>query len=153
MKFFRKVYVVASELRLEKVLSETPEHIGVLTLTSRHTLKVLRESSDLLLYNDPKVLCNSLRLNECFDVLAMFGIEMPAMPNSMYRTYLRQEFQELPINDLSEAVRVVLLENRSQKKSAEKIMNFPKYLRAIALTSLRTEKERELYLETLEKIL
>lgn len=152
-KFFRKVYVVASEHRAEKVLQEIPEHVGVLSLTNRQTLKMLRESSDLLLFNDPKAICNSLRLNECFDVLAAFGIEKPVMPNSMYRKYLWQQFKELPISDLSEVVRGVLLENRRQKKSAEKVMLFPKYLRALALTSLQTEKELDLYLETLEKAL
>ncbi len=150
-KFFRRMYVVASSSQIEGIVEVIPSEIGVLELTSRQTLRTIKESTELLEFNSPTTIANSLRVSECFTVLDKLGIKVPRMPNSEHRVFISEKFKSIDRRLLSDVVRMTLLETRSQVHLAEIVVQYPKFLRSQALLVLKNESDCIKYLQALSK--
>lgn len=150
-KFFRKMYVVASSSQIEGIVEVIPSEIGVLELTSRQTLRTIKESSELLEFNSPTAIASSLRVSECFTVLDKLGVKVPRMPNSEHRVFIAEKFISIDRRLLSDVVRTTLLETRSQAHLADVVVQYPKFLRSQALLVLKNESDCMKYLQALSK--
>lgn len=150
-KVCRNVYITASENRIAKLLSTVPKKFGILTINRRGSLQEIRESADLIEFNDSKYLCDALRLDEAIGVLTNLGVEVPALPNTQLRSYLRSAFSNVDKEVLSDKVRETLLASRAQRHAAKQLVSFPKYLRSIGLSTLNSAEQRDRYLKRLNQ--
>ncbi|QQU89067.1 sce7726 family protein [Corynebacterium glucuronolyticum] len=149
-KFFRECYVVVSEQRAKQVQGALPEWCGAYVLTKRFTLVQEKPAEDLLEFNDPAVLCNSLRIDEAQQVLAAIDGQFPDMPNAVRRSYAVERFVEIGAETLSDYVRRALVESRkSSDKQIKRVAGLPKPFRAAYLSSKMSRNQQDNFFATI----
>lgn len=142
LSVFASVNVVTSPMQVDNALSLAPDDVGVLVLSSRFQLQVVREATDRPERIEPLAMLNTLRVQEAVDVLDGFGLSFPQVPNTRRWDALREIFVGLdPARVHAEAVRV-LKSTRSHPELMPFLQKLPTPLRAAALASDLSEDAR-----------
>lgn len=132
---FARVNVVTSPGQAEEVLRLAPDDVGVMVLTSRFQLQVVREALDSPDRIDPLALLGTLRTEEAIQVLASLGISFPDIPNTHRWSALRKTFAGLAPADVHAKSVAVLKANRSRANLEQFIKQLPKPLSAAVLAT------------------
>jgi len=141
-KVFASVNVVASESHIEKVASAMPRDVGVLELSRRFTISVVREAVDRPDQVCPLAILESLRTREAASVLEMLGHAPPDVPNTRLRASLREQFAKLAPAKVHSAMVVTLKASRSLLKLSDLVQQLPRSLHAAALSVPLRESDR-----------
>lgn len=132
---FASVNVITSHSHLESVLRIAPEDVGVLVLSPRFTISVVREAVDCPERIDPSMVLDSIRIPEAKLILKRLGVAVPQVPNTQERSVLKQIFREIdPVILHHETVRC-LKQTRSQYSAAGFVDQMPNSLKAVALST------------------
>lgn len=89
---FASVNVVVGHSHLDDVLTLVPHDVGVLLLTNRFRLSVVREAIDLPERTSPLMILEILRIDEAASILRNLGLEAPEVPNTRIRTEFKDIF-------------------------------------------------------------
>lgn len=141
-KVFASVNVVAGEGHVAKVAAAMPRDVGVLELSRRFTITVVRDATDRPDQVRPLAILESLRTNEAASVLSMLGCDMPDVPNTRLRACLREEFAGLDPSSVHSAMVATLKASRSLLKLSDLVKQLPSSLHAAALSVPLRESDR-----------
>lgn len=133
-KVFAKVYVIASEGHLPGVLDTVPSDVGVMMLTSRYSIRTVREAADRPDRICPATVFESLRSAEAVEILKRLKIVVPEVPNTQRHTALRAIFAELDATAVHKAMVTTLKRTRNLAPLSELVDDLPRSLHAAALS-------------------
>jgi hypothetical protein len=142
-KVFAKTYVIAGENHTKAVLDSTATHVGVMQLTSRHSIREVREAHDRAEMICPLTVFDSIRIEEAKELLRILGRTVPSIPNTLLRAEMRKEFASLPPALVHSALVNVLKKSRGLAPLKDFVEALPSALKAAALTSKLKQSERE----------
>jgi len=142
-KLFDKVYVVVGKLHLSKVLSSCETDVGILELTSRKNLRIIREATISTEPIDIPVLMRSLRAHEYRDIVSTLLNKKVDYPNTEIFSACESILKELPPSDVRKAFCTTLKKTRKIEK--EFILSLPRSLLMAGIGfKLRTDHRRSL---------
>jgi hypothetical protein len=130
---FASVTVVTSPRQTDAVLRLVPDDVGVLALSSRLRLQVVREAENLPERIDPTALMETLRSSEAAQVLERIGIEPPNVPNTRLWSELRKIYAALDPVEVHRHAVSVLKRSRSRAAQDAHISTLPPSIRTAAL--------------------
>ncbi|MBP5979771.1 MAG: sce7726 family protein [Halomonas sp.] len=125
-KIFDQVVVVTSDEHLEKVLCNVPCDVGVIELTKRNTLRVVKSANDNKEPVDVSVLMRSLRLKEYKEMVRLVTGKTPLQNNTEIFEVCERELSQVSSQVLREIFCKVLKETRKIDK--EYVTNLPESL-------------------------
>ncbi|MBD5380902.1 sce7726 family protein [Clavibacter sepedonicus] len=130
---FASVTVVTSPRQADAVLRLAPDDVGVLALSPRLRLQVIRETRDLPERIDPTALLDTLRSSEAAQVLSRIGVETPDVPNTHLRAELRRIYAALDPVEVHRHAVTVLKQSRTRAAQEAHIGTLPPSIRTAAL--------------------
>lgn len=130
---FASVTVVTSPSQADAVLRLAPDDVGVLVLSPRLRLQVVRETQDLPERIEPTALLETLRTTEAAQVLESIGIETPDVPNTRLWAELRKLYAALDPVEVHRHAVSVLKRSRSRAAQEAHIGTLPPSIRTAAL--------------------
>ncbi len=133
-KVFAKVYVIVGESHVSAVLEETPEDVGLMCLSRRHSIKTIRKAEDRSDRVCPRTIFESLRSAEARAILLNLGVPVPDVPNTMLHTALRGCFERLKPEDTHRAMVKTLQRSRNLAPLGELVDQLPPSLQPAALS-------------------
>jgi hypothetical protein len=142
-KLFDKVYVVVGQSHLSKVLSICENDVGILELTPRKNLRLIREAITSTEPVDISILMRSLRVHEYKDIVSAVSHEKIDYPNTEIFSACESILQKIPSHDVRRAFCATL--KRSRKIEKEFILSLPRSLLMAGIGfKLRTDHRRSL---------
>lgn len=145
---FAVVNVVTNPEQAEAILSIAPSDVGVIVLSSRFNLRVVREAQNVPERTSPLMMLSTLRVAEAVEVLQQLGVSFPEVPNTERWATLRECFEPLSPIEVQQAFTKVLKESRSSADSQDWIRDVPKPLRAAFLEAGKNPAIRKKLIET-----
>ena len=133
-RVFAAVNVIASEDHVRGVCRTVPEDVGVLCLSRRYQISIVREAVAQPERIYPTTVFDSLRTSEAGHVLKALGTEIPDLPNTRLRGAMRALFEELDPVALHEQMVQTLKSTRKLTPLSELVHQLPKSLHAAALS-------------------
>lgn len=133
-RVFAKAYVISSEDHVEGVLKTISSDVGVLKLSSRHRISTVREAVDQPDRICPVTVFESLRTAEAEAILAHLGASVPAVPNTLRRTAIREQFEKLDPTAVHVAMVDTLKRTRDLSPLKDLVERLPQSLHAAALS-------------------
>lgn len=140
-RFFAHVNVITGENHIKSVLATVPEDVGVLLLTERFQIATIRKSNYSPERISQEVIFDAIRRDEAKKILKKYGVEIPAVPNTLMYSSLRKLFLELTQHQAHEGMVEVLGTTRSQSEISDIIKAIPHSLQALVLSLPLTKKE------------
>jgi hypothetical protein len=140
-RFFAHVNVITGENHIKNVLATVHEDVGVLLLTDRFQIATIRKSQYAPERISQEVIFDSIRRDEAKKILKKYGVEIPAVPNTLMYSSLRKLFFELTQHQAHEGMVEVLGTTRSQSEISDIIKAIPHSLQAVVLSLPLTKKE------------
>jgi hypothetical protein len=131
---FARVYVIAAENHVDAVFSLVPEDVGILCLNSRHQISTLREAADRPERTSPAAIFDSIRTEEARMILLSQGVSIPAVPNTVLNSALRQLFIKLDARKAHDGMVQVLKKTRNLLSLSELVAQLPHSLQTAALS-------------------
>lgn len=147
---FANLYVVVGERHFQEVLREAPPEVGVLQLTNRQTLSVVRKATESLEYFDSLKVLDVLRSGEAVAILRRLGVDVPKVSNMRRHAMLESYFVDLDPHVLHREMVVVLKETRSQAVLSGFLDKLPVSLRALGLAIKPNVREQERILTAIQ---
>lgn len=133
-KVFATVNVIASEAHLKGVLQTVPEDVGVMCLSSRYSIRTVRDAKDRADQICPVTVFESLRVAEARDILKALGMPIPDVPNTQAHAAMRAAFASLEPADVHMAMVRTLKRTRNLAPLSDLIDQLPRSLHATALS-------------------
>lgn len=133
-KVFASVNVIASESHVDDVLAIVPHHIGVLRLTRRYTIEIMRDAVITPQRTCSATIFESVRAAEACEMLKILGVDVPELPNTRRHAAMRSLFSGLPSQDVHAAMVKTLKRTRNLAPLSELIDRLPHSLHAAALS-------------------
>ena len=130
---FAKVYVIASESHVKAVEATVSRDVGILMLNRRYRISTLREATGTPEQTSPAAIFNSLRTQEARLVLALNGVQVPHVPNTMLHAVLREQFLKLEPTSAHAGMVTVLKKTRNLLPLAALVSQLPNSLQTAAL--------------------
>lgn len=130
---FASVTVVTSPRQTDAVLRLVPEDVGVLVLSPRLRLQVVRETQNLPERINPTALLETLRSSEAAQVLEIIGIETPDVPNTRLWAELRKLYADLDPVEVHRHAVSVLKRSRSRAAQEAHVSTLPPSIRTAVL--------------------
>lgn len=140
-RFFAHVNVITGENHIKSVLATVPEDVGVLLLTERFQIATIRKSNYSPERISQEVIFDAIRRDEAKKILKKYGVEIPAVPNTLMYSSLRKLFLELTQHQAHEGMVEALGTTRSQSEISDIIKAIPHSLQALVLSLPLTKKE------------
>lgn len=146
---FAKVYVIAGERHTQAVLHAADPEVGVLQLSSRHTISTIREAIDRVDAICPVAVFDSIRVQEAARILSSLDVDIPDLPNTLIRAEMRRMFSELTPADVHAAMVSTLKKTRNLASLNDFVQALPSSLRAAVLSIPLKKSEQQQLLSTL----
>lgn len=140
---FASVNVVTSPAQADEVLRLAPDDVGVLVLSSRFRLQVVRAAEDLPERTSSLAILATLRVDEAVRVLRELELPFPDVPNTRRWSELRAVFAELSSVDVHQKAVTVLKSSRSRAGLASYIRQLPQPLSAAILSADLSSRAQE----------
>lgn len=140
MRAFASVSVVAGDNHLDAIMQSIPSPVGVMVLTNRYQLSIMREAKMDRERIQPSVVFESLRTLEIRSILIQNNVDVPMVPNTQERSVLRELFDELSPRQVHDSMVLTLRESRGHGALASLIELVPESLRA-AVFSTQLKKQ------------
>ncbi len=149
LKFFDKIYVVIDETHLAKIQKIIPCSIGIMVLTKRLTISLIRESEDNKHNVDPMIVFDTLRKNEYCSIIKNECGSIPKVPNTQLFIKAKENFMRIQKEKIHDHM-VNELKNRSRKVwDLEFVRNVPKSLKMFSLSNRLSKMEVHSFREVL----
>lgn len=136
---FPSVFVIAGENHVDAVMQMVGTDDGVLQLSRRHQISVVKPAIDRPDRIDPLAVLNALRADEAKALLSDLGVVVPHVPNTRLHGVLRDAFQALSPLDAHKGMVDVLKRKRDLRPLSDLIDQLPPSLQPAAL-SVRLRK-------------
>lgn len=141
-KAFRQVVIVTYNDNIDKVISVVPDSVGIMELTKREALKIIRESQSISNYLDYSTIFKILRKQEFENVLKNNGIELPDV---IQFNYYKECFNLITTIEIEKLQKEMLsqLKGRMRIETAEFCKATPSELRFLTYfdATIRTKSE------------
>ena len=134
IRFFAKVYVIAGENHTNAIESLVPDDVGILTLSKDNCILAIREAQDRPERTCPLTIFESIRTGESQQILKLFGLRVPEVPNTMMHAALREEFGKLNPRQAHDGMVQVLKRTRNLLPLSTLLEAVPHSLQSAALT-------------------
>lgn len=131
--FFAKVYVIAGENHLNAIHELVSSDVGIMQLTTRQTIRTVREAKDRPERTSPITILESIRTEEAKRILLAMGKAVPDVPNTEMHAALRERFTNLPSRGTHEAMVKVLKQTRNLLPLSNLVRHLPGSLQNAAL--------------------
>ncbi len=141
-RVFARVCVLADDCHIGQILSIVPKHVGVLRISKRRSISVVKEPVEAPKQIDLATMFDSLRRREAETILRAHGVSVPVVPNTEAYTVLRTLFMRLSPVDAHESMVRVLRESRSLSHLSMFIARLPRSLHAAAISVPLNQQER-----------
>ena len=135
---FAKVNVVAGEDHIDSILKTVPPDVGVIKLSSKYRLQVVREAADDPSRTRPRQMFASLQTKEAVEVLRALNKlddDLVRLPNTRIRCVLDEVFGGLDPVETHRAMVRVLKSTRSKNAAKHFILGLPASLQAVAVST------------------
>ncbi|WP_297571950.1 sce7726 family protein [uncultured Deefgea sp.] len=142
LKVFAKVNVITGENHLDEILNNYDPEIGVLLLTDRYQIKIVRKPVERKDRIEPAVLFESLTRKEHLEILTRFGEPLPNVPNTELHAVLKEKIVSFKPSDLHDVALETLKSTRSLLGLKQFTAQLPESLYAIALTIKVSRQEQ-----------
>ena len=133
-RVFAAVNVIASEGHLSGVLAAVPEDVGVMCLSKRHRISVVRDAVNQPERVCPQTIFDSLRSAEAAAILKAMGVPVPDVPNTQLYSAMRTLFAQLTPADIHAQMVRTLKHSRNLAPLSELVDQLPESLHAAALS-------------------
>lgn len=133
-RVFPSVVVIAGENHVEDVLMSVGTDVGVLRLSRRHTISIVKPAVDRPDQVDPVAVFETLRTDEAKALLAGLGLEAPDVPNTQLHAALREMFTGLDAHQAHVGMVRVLKQKRDLRPLSDLIDRLPQSLQPAALS-------------------
>ncbi|MBR0644147.1 sce7726 family protein [Roseomonas hellenica] len=133
-RVFATVNVIASEGHIDGVLAAVPEDIGVMCLSKRYRISIVRDAVDHPERVCPRTVFEALRSSEASAILKAMGVSVPAVPNTQLHGVMRGLFAKLEPGELHEQMVRTLKRSRNLAPLSELVDRLPESLHAAALS-------------------
>lgn len=133
-KAFEFVNVITSPLLAKKAYYSLPENIGILSLTNRNTISVIRKPKSNLENIDLSVLFDSLRKNEYLKIIKTYYGYVPNVPNTKIFSDCKKLYREIPIEKAVRLTNEVLKKRNYSNFITQQINRIPYSLVAYILS-------------------
>jgi hypothetical protein len=133
-KVFASVNVIASESHVHGVLATVPDYIGVLSLTRRYTIEIIRDAVIAPERTCSTAIFEAVRTNEARAMLILLGLKVPEVPNTRLHSAMREIFAGLPSQDVHAAMVKTLKRTRDLAPLGNLVDSLPPSLHAAALS-------------------
>jgi len=151
-KAFEYVYIVIPDKSIDKLKNHLDDdYIGIMQLNKNNTITKIRNAKSNKQTFDKEVIFNLLRKKEYIKIIQKkYGI-IPDMPNTKIYSYCKNLFFALEIDTIHNEVISILKERGNDKLLKEVISNTPYSLKALSLQLKLTKKEKQDFLNLLNK--
>jgi hypothetical protein len=134
MRVFASVNVIVGESHRESVLEVVPDDVGVMCLSKRYSISVIRDARDRPERICPVAVFESLRTGEAIAILQALDVAAPEVPNTQRHSAMRTLFAKLdPVELHGEFVRT-LKRTRNLTPLSNLVDKLPQSLHAAALS-------------------
>lgn len=133
-RVFPSVVVIAGENHVDDVLASVGADVGVLRLSRRHTISVVKPAVDRPDQVDPTAVFETLRTEEAKALLAGLGLATPDVPNTRLHAALRDMFAGLDAHQAHVGMVRVLKQKRDLRPLSDLIDRLPHSLQPAALS-------------------
>jgi len=96
MQVFASTNVIAGENHIDDIIGMVPSEVGVLKLSGRYHISVIREARDSTERTCSHAIFDAVNLSEATAILADNEIVVPCVPNTQRHSILREAFIALP---------------------------------------------------------
>lgn len=142
-KIFDKTYVVVGKSHLNKVQALCCDDVGVIELTPRKNLRVIREANASKDPVDVPVLMRSLRVDEYKEITSKVSSQSVDYPNTEIFSVCESILKNSPSSDVRQAFCSTL--KRSRRVERDYILSLPRSLLMAGIGfKLRTDQRRSL---------
>jgi len=134
MRVFASANVIVSESHIESVRQVVPDDVGIMCLSKRYRISVIRDAIDCPKRICPVTVFESLRSAEAAAILNALDVTVPSVPNTQRHGVLRELFSKLdPVALHREFVRT-LKRTRNLAPLSDLVDQLPASLHAAALS-------------------
>jgi hypothetical protein len=131
---FARVLVIAGENHVDAVLNTVPIDVGVLRLSNRFHISIVREAIDAPERTSTAAIFDAIRTQEAKLILRELGIHIRDLPNTELHAALRNEFIKLDAREAHEGMVKTLKKTRNLLPLSELIKQMPLSLQTAALS-------------------
>ena len=148
-KVFDKVFVISANKHIDKICALLPENVGLLELTQRGAIKEVIKANILNTPSEPKIMMQSLRVQEYKHIVEAFFGTIPKMNNTEIFDYCLDKFHQIPDDKLKVLFRETLKKYRANDFNF--IKQLPNSLISSAICYNMTKNEQNILLDILDK--
>lgn len=130
LKAFSEVVVVTYEENIPKVMGAIPENVGIMQLTKRKALKLIRVEKSDKTHFDYYTIFKILRKGEFENIIKKHGIALPEVVEFQYYKACFEVIQSIDIEELQKDM-LEELKKRMQIEVVESAINAPSELRGL----------------------
>lgn len=150
MKVFANVNILAGKKYLERVLASVPKDVGVMHLNSQYGISTIRAPTEDPGRLVPELVFDSLQNSEATQILKMFGVNIPDVPNTQRHHALRKRFSRLSPHQVHRGFLAVLRRTRDLSSLAQLIGELPSSLCAATLATPPPKRAYERYIAAMD---
>lgn len=133
-KVFAAVNVIVSEAHVSAAFAAIPDEVGILCLSGRYRIQVLRHAENQPQKTCPVSVFESLRSSESIAVLKKIGVSIPRVPNTQMHAAMREIFSKQDPSAVHHAMVDTLKRTRSLFPVRRLMEQLPRSLHAAAVS-------------------
>jgi len=152
-KAFEKVYAVVPENDVKKLTMEISDDIGVLSLTKKYTLNVIREPTPNIDNLEHEIIFDCLNKNEIYNLTLKYFGALPEAQPAFVRGECRKLFSQLSKNIINDEFRLTLKSRNEIFKYKKNSYKIPSSLLSLLFTSNFSEKKYEKLISNLNEVI
>ncbi len=146
---FDLIHVITSPSQINKIKACVPISVGIMSLTDRNTISLIREAKSRKNFVKPDIIFNSLRKKEYLYIIKKQYDFVPDVPNTQIYKACRELFIKLPPETAHDCMVKALKKRGECSRLKDFIEESPEYLRAYSINSSLKIKETARFREVL----
>ncbi len=149
-KVFACVNVIAGEKHINSILSSVSEEVGVLVLSDRYRISIVREPVEQAHETEPAMILRSVRTSEAKAILGELDDLVPDVPNTQMFQALAVKFDQHEPEAVHRAMVKVLKKSRNLSPLGALMAQLPSSLRPAALSTPLRKADHQRLADSLE---
>ncbi|WP_197529618.1 sce7726 family protein [Botrimarina mediterranea] len=150
LRVFATVNVIVGENHVESAFDIAPVGVGVLLLTNRYSISVLREGVEDVHRTCPHAIFDSITLREAESILANNGVPIPSVPNTQRYGMLREAFACLTPDAAHRGMVSTLKQTRSLLSLQSLLDNLPESLYSASLSTRLRKSDHDRLIQAVQ---
>ncbi|MEQ4936796.1 sce7726 family protein [Proteus terrae] len=140
---FEKIYIVTHPKFVEKYCNLNIPNVGVISLTSKETLRVEKEAISNFENIKQRSLFNILRKNEFINIIEDYTSSKIMMPNGLIYDYCGDIFDSMPLEVANNYFLKAMKNRNNNKEFIDYIYSLPACLRALGYATPLSKKQKD----------